>query len=488
MSQPSSPFSKLRSLHPRFIYEDWHWELQKNESTGSDLVLTFDFQLENSQNHDEAIHFHPQVTIQNVTESQIALLPTEVFENFLFNLGMMEIPSYWKAACSPEIVINAGTLDTNQIAWWTELLLKGLGEFFYTNDIDFTQKDFVTLSTRHDEDLPSEKPDFSPATPPPQKTATHSLIPVGGGKDSALTLGVFEKNDIPFACFLLEPHSPAAKAVIENSHPKQVLTARRQIDPKLLELNQAGYMNGHTPFSAYLAFVSSFVGFLFGIEQIVLSNEHSANEGNLIFHNQVINHQYSKTFTFETDFQRYLEKWVYVQEKPHTRYFSFLRPLYEIQISQLFAHYSQYHSIFRSCNVGQKENRWCHHCPKCLFVFVMLFPFLDESFLTTSIFTKNLYEEETLLPLLLELTGKTKQKPLECVGTYEEVKAALFLSIQKYQQASKQLPVLLEKVADDLRDMTQETIDVLLTSWNDEHHLPENLAKILRSELAEQKQ
>ena len=36
--------------------------------------------------------------------------------------------------------------------------------------------------------------------------------------------------------------------------------------------------------------------------------------------------------------------------------------------------------------------------------------------------------------------------------------------------------------------MTQETIDVLLTSWNDEHHLPENLAKILRSELAEQKQ
>lgn len=99
----------------------------------------------------------------------------------------------------------------------------------------------------------------------------------------------------------------------------------------MLELNEKGFLNGHTPFSAMLAFTSYFVAYLSGKKYIAVSNEQSSNESNI--KGEKINHQYSKSFEFEEEFRWYINNYL----EDHVQYFSMLRPLNELQIAKLFS-------------------------------------------------------------------------------------------------------------------------------------------------------
>ena len=169
-----------------------------------------------------------------------------------------------------------------------------------------------------------------------------------------------------------------------------------------------------------MAFISYLVAYLSNRKYIVLSNEGSANEPTVIGTN--INHQYSKTYEFEKDFYEYTKKYFKIDIK----YFSLLRPIKEIQIAYLFAKYKKYHKIFRSCNVGSKENPWiwCANCPKCLFVFIILRAFMSKEEVV-SIFGENMLDKKNLENYFLELIRKADTKPFECIGTIEEVKYAM---------------------------------------------------------------
>ena len=112
-------------------------------------------------------------------------------------------------------------------------------------------------------------------------------------------------------------------------------------------------INGHTPFSAIVAFLSLYCTYLIGGEYIVLSNESSANSGNI--EGREVNHQYSKSYRFENDFTEYVGE----NLLSGIRYFSLLRPFSELQIAKQFALLPQYHKVFRSCNRGSKKNIWC---------------------------------------------------------------------------------------------------------------------------------
>ena len=102
------------------------------------------------------------------------------------------------------------------------------------------------------------------------------------------------------------------------------------------------------------------------LKYVALSNESSANESTVA--GSTVNHQYSKSFEFEQDFHKYEKDWL----GSGVYYFSMLRPLSEFQIAKYFAGATAYHDIFRSCNAGSKQDIWCGHCPKCLFVFLIL--------------------------------------------------------------------------------------------------------------------
>ena len=190
----------------------------------------------------------------------------------------------------------------------------------------------------------------------------------------------------------------------------------------MLELNQEGYLNGHTPFSALVAFSSLITAYLHNLKYIALSNEASANESTVA--GSTVNHQYSKSFKFEQDFHNYEKE--YIQSGIY--YLSMLRPLSEFQIAEYFSRHPAYHEVFRSCNVGSKQDIWCGHCPKCLFVFLILSPFLSHSRLT-EIFSTDMLEDRSMLEDFQKLTGLTEEKPFECVGSRDEVNAASCLPI-----------------------------------------------------------
>ena len=435
----------------KFVYRGFQAQIKKQ-----DLIISFDFLL--SPN----VSFKPQITIHNLPTGKLDL---QALEAEIFNLGMIELFSYWKAAAPEEIIVENFALNSKQIAFWQDLLLKGMGEFFYVNNIDFTANNFVTIKSTATKIASSSNLSLQDKV----------LIPLGGGKDSLVTLETIKKNfPQQVVLFTLNP-SQSVKNVLKVNPDLPVITVDRQLDPTLLKLNQEGYLNGHTPFSAYLAFLTNLVAKIWGIKYIALSNESSANEESLFFHGQAINHQYSKSFDFEQKFQQYA-----AGKSP--LYFSFLRPLNELQIAEKFSQLTPYHQIFRSCNRGQKTNTWCGECPKCLFAFTILYPFIDEEKMI-EIFGQNLFDKTDLWPTALELMGKSAHKPLECVGTYEENVIAFYLSYQKVKQYHKRLSNILEKFAQEVlpheKNLAVRASEIL-TNWHTPHSLTTKWESILK--------
>jgi UDP-N-acetyl-alpha-D-muramoyl-L-alanyl-L-glutamate epimerase len=120
----------LRQKHPRISFDSYSYQ----EESGH-LTIDFHYTL------------HPAIPL---TTSYV-FPKAKVLDNldpFIANLGIIELISYWKAACPPEIDIHPYHLNPEQIAWWHHLLIHGMGEFFYTNNIDFTSPDFVTFTSK----------------------------------------------------------------------------------------------------------------------------------------------------------------------------------------------------------------------------------------------------------------------------------------------------------------------------------------------------
>ena len=252
---------------------------------------------------------------------------------------------------------------------------------------------------------------------------------------------------------------------------EEIIEVKRNIDKNVLDLNAKGFLNGHTPFSAMVAFLTYLIAFLTGKKYVALSNEDSANESNV--DGEKINHQYSKSLEFENDFRWYAENYL----KAGVEYFSMLRPISELQIAMLFSKLEAYHPIFNSCNVGSKKEpwKWCCNCPKCLFVYTILSPFLYKEKLV-KIFGEDLFEKEELLQTFIELCGYGETKPFECVGTYEEIKYAITETMKKIPG---KLPVLLEYYNNNFEKSNANLLDY----YNENNNLPEEFAKILKGKI-----
>ncbi len=181
---------------------------------------------------------------------------------------------------------------------------------------------------------------------------------------------------------------------------------------------------GHKPISMYLAFLSTWIGYLEDVDYIITANEHSSNFGTMEISGITINHQYSKSYEFEKLFQNLLKE---RNLKPF--YFSILRPLYELQIAKIFSRFNKYHNLFVSCNLRQSTSEWCGKCAKCAFVYLILAPFIDNEQLK-EIFGSDLIEDKKIREEIIKLCDE-KQKPFECVGDINESKLALAMLLEK---------------------------------------------------------
>lgn len=440
-------YQEYQKKYQQFIYKSYTIEEQEEN-----YKISFHFSIPQLE------EFHPYYIISKKFLPKLDAMTNQL----LFHIGLVELISYWKVVCPKHILIEADYISEEQMEWFKKLYYYGLGEFFYTNQIEVTYEDFVDIKCSVEKKVVESV----------AYQGRGNLIPIGGGKDSIVTLELLKEEDN--SCFILNPKNVTLSCAKLAGLEEKTITVNRFLDKKLVALNEEGYLNGHTPFSALLAFVTFLIAYQNNKRYIILSNEGSANEATVI--GSKINHQYSKTYEFENDFNEYTKKYLHID----ITYFSFLRPLSELQIALLFSKMPKYHAVFKSCNVGSKEENWhwCCSCGKCLFVFCILSPFLYYEKLI-AIFKEDLFQKQELLPIFRQLIGSEKAKPFDCVGTIEEVRFALSCTIRNLEKENQKLPFLLEFYQQHYELSSSD----ILKRYGTPHNLNPHFDNILKKEL-----
>ncbi len=395
--------SRVEATRPR------HREFAFAEATLSGRVIELVYRLEGGPDPDvefkETLELPAQVAAPDPSDPVVARLLDGIHRIF----GV----SYFKAAAPHRLV--ARPLGERDAAFWNAAYTEGLGEFYYSNDLDprghggFPRE--TGTSTGRPLDVPS--------------TGERVIVLVGGGKDSAVAREIVRHAGAPAVALSLGT-APWIERSVEAMGTEHWVVKRR-LDTKLTEMNARGAYNGHVPISACIALVSLLVAYLGDCREVVVANERTADEGNLEWRGIDVNHQWSKSFAFEASF----DAWRARQFSGGPRYFSLLRPLTELRIAAAFATHPRYFDRFTSCNANFRQQpsappaRWCGRCPKCVFAYLMIAPYLDDADLER-VFGANILDGESVLPIVERLAGVRGFKPFECVGTAGECRAALW--------------------------------------------------------------
>ncbi|WP_203793716.1 hypothetical protein [Actinoplanes couchii] len=319
--------------------------------------------------------------------------------------------SYFKVG-APARVVTPKPLPRAAVDFLTAVYTKGMAEYAYRNKLP------------HVLELTVETPGAVPAAAPAAHQGGRPLSAVGGGKDSIVTLEILRAAGLDPVPFSVNPNH-----VIESVNAASGLTAlaaRRKLDPVLFELNKQGALNGHIPVTAINSLIAIATAVWHGLGPVVMSNERSASDPNLIWNGHEVNHQWSKGVEAEGLLRDAVAAYAGLTDP----YFSLLRPLSELHIAQLFAGHTAYDDVVTSCNQAFKLHdptaRWCGDCPKCRFVFLAMAPHMPRERLA-HIFGVDLFTDEKQIPGFLELLGVDAHKPFECVGEAEECLVALAL-------------------------------------------------------------
>jgi UDP-N-acetyl-alpha-D-muramoyl-L-alanyl-L-glutamate epimerase len=364
-------------------------------------ALSLHYAFDSGQRFEERIVF-PVGTRQFAPQESEGL--DRVFRMLLLACGV----SYYKAFAPGRVVCKAFPIDRATSAFFNDFYVKGLAEFAYRNGIDLASRLHIVADAI---DAPS-----AVKLAMPRRTC----VPVGGGKDSTVTIECLKQAGEPLVLFSLGKAAPIEATIAEAGLP--AIHVRRRLDPVLFDLNAAGALNGHVPITGILSMIVLACAIICGFDTIAMSNEHSASAPNVMD----VNHQWSKSFGFEQALQRHVAQHVV----DGIEYFSFLRPLTEIAIAHRFARHSAYLPIFRSCNAAfrqapeQRTTGWCCDCPKCRFVYLALAPFVEKPRLIAT-FGRDMLNDAAQTEGFAELCGTSRFKPFECVGEIEESAATM---------------------------------------------------------------
>lgn len=347
------------------------------------------------------------------------------FEAAVRGLWLAAGASYYKAFAPRLIRSPSLPLTEAEKTFFEKLYRGGLAEFAYRNGIDIVDRvDFrramgESADPETDGGRAARAEDTADSGLP-----RRSAVLVGGGKDSCVSIEILRSGGEPVVLFAVNPKGPILASIEASGY--EHIAIKRSLDPELFRLNDAGALNGHVPITAVISFIAAASAFVHGFDTIVLSNERSANEGNVIENGRVVNHQYSKSLDFENDLRAFLSGPMGLG----LSYFSLLRPLSEIHIATLMGRTDRYDGAFSSCNrsfvirATETPARWCCDCPKCRFTFLAMATSVDKDRLL-GIFGANLLDDPGQLRGYEELAGLSGHKPWECVGEIGESSAAL---------------------------------------------------------------
>lgn len=372
--------------------------------------------------------------------------------------------SYFKLTAPQTCRADEQFLNDEERSFALDVYENGLGEFYARNGLHrFGKIEFVA-------------PADDKVIPAPN-LRHRALLPIGGGKDSLVSVALLEEAGVDFTPFAVNPRGPILTSIERIGRPPVYVS--RRLDPEMIRLStEPGYYTGHVPSTAINSMIAALAALLYSYDRIVLSNERSASEGNMHWDGREVNHQYSKSLAFEERMARVLKG----ATGGALDYFSLLRPFSEARIARLFARSTRFDDVFSSCNRNFRYNGhdgplWCGECPKCHFVFLILAPAMDKDRLI-SIFGKNLLAVPENEASLRELTGLAGQKPWECVGEILEAAASLYELTKRPEWADDHIVAALRE--DLLLQYGAERLDSALAELmadSPEHHIPPDIAE-----------
>ncbi len=376
-------------------------------------TLSLSYKLDDKVDFTETYRFDFEF-VDNIDDNAL----DKAIQGLFFMAGV----SYYKTYLPEHIAVNKGTITPELGRYLSKTYQKGLGEFYYVNKLDpNTNITFPVTNNASDKYVLPNQAGY--------------LVGLGGGKDSLVTVEALRGTG-QVTTWTLNHRTQLEPLVNEINLPH--LQVERSWDKSLKEHNKNGAYNGHVPISAIFAHVGLIVAILSGKRDIVVSNEHAANEPTLEYRGVKINHQYSKSQEFEKDFQSYLND----NFGASIRYYSILRPFSELAISKAFVNlcFEKYKNVFSSCNRAFTEKSsnmtWCGECAKCAFTFLVLSPYADKDKLE-NIWHGNLLQDNELTDTYENLLGVSGDKPLDCVGEIAESRAAMTLVKKQYPELDR---------------------------------------------------
>jgi len=321
--------------------------------------------------------------------------------------------SYYKAGAARRIDVGVTPLGTHGRRLFKAALSDGLGEFAYRNQIPLSD---VTIEGRTGVE-PYE----------PFVDTNRVLTPFGGGIDSVVTVEKL-RGLVDQALFVVSPSSGRFTPLEATAAATglDVVRASRTLDPQIVRGDES-FFNGHVPVTTMVTLLAAVAAVASGRGGVALSNESSSSIANLRWYNSDINHQWSKSWNAENLIataiaERVGEELVVA---------SYLRDRSELWVAKEFSELEQYHHVFRSCNRAfsqvpdERALQWCGECDKCLFVNLVLAPFLSRPTLW-NIFTREPLSDPARAEQLRTLVGLgDEHKPFECVGDPDESAVAL---------------------------------------------------------------
>lgn len=297
----------------------------------------------------------------------------------------------------------------------------------------------VWAQWRYEHDLPAyEGPRFVDAiakSEPPGRVPegdVELLAFCGGGKDSLVAAKLLERGHLPFATLgyahsiygPTEPQHALIDRVVDATASRR--SERQWVIDDLLdapvarlrpELGVKYILAAETPASVFAALPLALAR---GYRGLVVAHERGANEPNLVWNGEPVNHQWGKSWAAEQVLDGYIQRALLA----NVRYFSILQPVHDEVIFELLARDAALAPLTHSCNVAKP---WCARCPKCVYVWLQMAAHLPREIVRRTFthavdVTENTHHFHALL-------GLADHTPFECVGSVPESRLALAQAI-----------------------------------------------------------
>jgi hypothetical protein len=383
--------------------------------------------------------------------------------------------SYYKIFLPP-VITCPYAMDGSEATFWNDVFQNGLSEFLYVNKLSKSKiaKFVAQLGVQFD---------------PPEKTVAggKAILGIGGGKDSIVAGELLKKLAIDVEGFVMATGEQLGQSqAVADVMGIPLHAVGRTLEPQLMNLQmQPDAYKGHVPISLIFGLVGSVVALSKDASYVVVANESSSSIPTTEWEGNAVNHQWSKSFSFEISLQTYVQTNI----SSGLTYFSAIRPLTSVGVAKRFSNYPQYFEVFTSDNFvfridpdKRPNGRWSLESPKSLSSFILLSPWLSETDMLRT-FGQDFLNEATLEPLFKELTGQVSHPPLDCVGTVDELVVSLNITKQYAKFVHSSL-MQQAKTAGVIHDGNWDKQLAKLLELQEDAAYPEALNKTIQKELA----